>query len=162
MEITHESLVKWFKDYFSDVDRNQGRIETIRNLKKYFTSDLEFVMYTPPASSTTTPRSRDSLLMSFVHPGLQESLTPRYYVVDLKEMRVVVQFEIVFSDQPSGKKWPPIQASAHYHLRADEEEGLKIDRIHYWTEPIPADMMEVWAERRREALTAHALAYITG
>lgn len=160
MELTYEKVVKWFNTYFEDVDKNQGDLETVGNLREYFTPDLEFEMYTPPASSTTTPKSRDSLLISFIHPGLHEGLTPRHYVVDLNQMIVAVQFEIRFSDGPTGRTWPPINASAHYHLVADREGGLKIRKIQYWTGPIPTDMMELWAERRRDALMAHGIDYI--
>ncbi len=80
-------------------------------------------MYTAPTSSSTTPQNRDTLLASFVHPGLHETLIPRYYVVDVKQMIVVVQFEIRFSDEPTGQTWPPIQASAHYHLVLDERRN---------------------------------------
>ena len=162
MEFTYESALQWFEDYYKDVDRSQGNLQTVPNLEKYFTPDLEFIMYTGPASSSTTPRSHDTLLMSFVHPGLHETLIPRYYVVDVKQMIVVVQFEIRFSDKPSGQTWPPIQASAHYHLVLDEKKDLRIKKIHYWTGPIPEEIRELWAERRNEALVAHAMSFIRG
>lgn len=162
MEFTYASALQWFEAYYKDVDSSQGNLQTVPNLEKYFTPDLEFIMYTTPASSSTTPRSRDTLLMSFVHPGLHETLIPRYYVVDVKQMIVVVQFEIRFSDKPSGQTWPPIQASAHYHLVLDEKKDLRIKKIHYWTGPIPEDVRELWAERRNEALTAHAMSFIKG
>jgi len=75
-------------------------------------------------------------------------------------MIVVVQFEIRFSDEPSGKKWPPLQASAHYHLEADENSDVKIRRIHYWTETLPADLFEFWGRYREEALASLATDYI--
>lgn len=161
MEITREAVLAWFDAYFRDVDLNQGSIENVPNLTKYFAPDLEFVMHTAPPSSTTVPRSRDSLLVSFVHPGLHEALTPRYYVVDLEQMIVVVQFEIRFRDEPTGRDWPPIQASAHYHLEAGGKHGLRIRKIHYWTGPLPTEIMEVWAERRKDALMACAVSYIS-
>ena len=104
--------------------------------------------------------SRDDLLVSFIHPGLQEDIYPQHYAIDVGQMIVAVQFEIRFSDKPSGKNWPPIQASAHYHLTVDEHRDLTIRRIEYWTETLPGDLFEVWAARRIEALTKHAVAYI--
>ena len=98
--------------------------------------------------------------MSFVHPGLLEELIPRTYVVDLQQMVVVVQFEIRFRDVPSGTTWPPLQASAHYHLVPDAHTDLKIQAIKYWTEALPPDLMELWARRREEAFAGHALRYI--
>jgi hypothetical protein len=97
-----------------------------------------------------------------VHPGLREDIVPRYYVIDLRPMIVVVQFEIRFYDEPLEKHWSPIQASAHYHLTQDGNGDLKILRIEYWTEAIADDVFEVWGRRRTEALTKYAMTYITG
>ena len=160
MEFSYEMISKWFDGYFEQVRRNQGDLEKVPNLKKYFTSDFEFMMHTAPSQASNKPMSRDALLMSFVHPGLQEEILPRTYVIDSKQMRVAVQFEIRFRDEPSGKNWTPIQASAHYHLTADENGDLKIRRIEYWTERLPDDVFAIWAQRRIEALTRHAMAYI--
>jgi len=33
MELTYDNLVKWFETYFEDVRRNQGALETVRNLR---------------------------------------------------------------------------------------------------------------------------------
>ena len=158
MEPTYENISKWFDVYFEDVRKSQGDLATVPNLRKYFASDFELTMYTAP--SPRVSMSRDALLMSFVHPGLYEEIVPRYYAVDLKQMIVVVQFEIRFSDEPSGEKWAPLQASAHYHLIVDENKDLKIRRIYYWTEALPEDVFEFWAKRRDEALTKYAISYI--
>jgi hypothetical protein len=160
MEFTREMLSKWFDIYFEDVRQNQGDLKTVPRLKKYFTSDFELLMYTPPSQGPMKPMSRDALLISFVHPGLQEDILPHHYAIDLSQMIVAVQFEIRFSDKPSGKNWAPIQASAHYHLTTGEAGALGIRRIEYWTEALPGDVFEIWALRRTEALTNHAMAYI--
>jgi hypothetical protein len=160
MELTYENVSRWFDVYFEDVHKNQGDLETVPNLKKYFAPDLELMMYTSPASPPAALMSRDALLVSFVHPGLFEEIIPKCYAIDLRQMMVVVQFEIRFSDDPSGKTWAPLQASAHYHLVVDENEDLKIRRIHYWTETLPVDLFEIWARHREEALTGLAINYI--
>jgi hypothetical protein len=160
MDPTYENIKKWFDRYFEDVRVNQGDLETVPNLKKYFTDDFELMMYTAPSPPPRKPMSRDALLISFVHPGLQEDISPRHYAVDLKQMIVAVQFEIRFSDKPSGREWPPLQASAHYHLMIDKNQNLKIRRIQYWTEALPQDLFEYWSRHREEALTKQALNYI--
>jgi hypothetical protein len=160
MERTYESISIWFDAYFEDVRKNQGDLKTVPNLKKYFASDMELMMYTSPAPPPRQPMSRDALLISFVHPGLQEDIVPSFYAIDVKRMIVAVQVEIRFLDKPSGTKWAPLQASAHYHLVIDENKELKIRRIYYWTEALPEDLFEIWAERRNEALTRYALSYI--
>jgi hypothetical protein len=159
MEITYENIVKWLDGYFNDVRKFQGDIEKVLNLKKYFTDDFDLTMYTPPSQPVKKVMSRDALLVSFVHPGLQENITPKYYVIDIKQMIAVVQFEIQFSDKPTRKKWNPVQASAHYHLKNAKNGDLIISKIQYWTERLPEGIMEIWAARRTEALTKLAVEY---
>jgi hypothetical protein len=157
---TREYIKKWFDLYFEDVRVNQGELEAVPKLKKYFTDDFELMMYTAPSPPPRKPMSRDALLISFVHPGLQEDILPRHYAIDLEQMIVAVQFEIRFYDKPSGKKWPMLQASAHYHLTTDEKQNLKIRRIQYWTETLPEDLFSYWTVHRDEALTKLAANHI--
>jgi hypothetical protein len=160
MEWTYDSIAKWFEGYFEDVRKSQGDLETAPNLKKYFSSDMELMMYTAPSSPPGKRMSRDDLLISFVHPGLYEDIVPRHYAIDVNRMIVAVQFEIHFMDRPSGTDWQPLQASAHYHLIVDENKDLRIRRIFYWTEALPEDLFDFWSRRREEAFRQHALLYI--
>lgn len=161
MELTYENIVKWFDTYFSDVYKYQGEISTVPYLKKYFTPDFEFCMYTSSAKNPDKPDSRDELLMTFVHPDFKEKIVPRYYVVDLYQLIVVVQFEIVFSDELTGQSWPAIQASAHYHLALDEKNELVIRKINYWTQvPVSDDIFTLWGQRTSKALTEYAMSFI--
>jgi hypothetical protein len=163
MNPTYENIGTWLDTYFEDVNRQQGSIETIPNLRKYFTIDFEFWMYTGRAS-LKRPLSLDGLLLLFVHPGLHEGLVPQYYVIDVKRMIAVVQFEIRFVDEASGTNWPPRQASAHYHLVIDENNDLRIKKIQYWTETFTPDafasLYASWDSYREKALLALATNYL--
>ena len=163
MKLTYENLEEWFDIYFEDVNKNQGQIEDVAKSRKYFTADFEFMMYTPPPF-VKPPLSREDLLMLFVHPGLHEALKPRHYVIDLKRMIVVVQFELQFSDKVSGKTWQAKQASAHYHLVLDENQDLKIKKIQYWTGSNPSEdytpMYQLWSASKEKALSELAIKHI--
>lgn len=164
MELTREQLVAWFDTYFESCNKNQGPIETVVDLKKWFTDDFQFWMHTPPAF-IKPPLSREELLMTFVHPGLHERLSPAYYVVDLKTLVVVVQFELQFANEHTGESWPPLQASAHYHLVQDQSGDLRIKRIEYWVESSPVDlqdMFDLWSSCREKALVGLANSYFAG
>lgn len=153
VEFTYENVVAWFDSYFEGCNKNQGPIETVANLKQYFTDDFEFWMYTPPAF-VSVPLSRNGLLMTFVHPGLHEALRPNYYAIDLRSQVVVVQFELEFSDESTGKTWPPLQASAHYHMVFEGDE-LKIKQIKYWTQASKEDLQDLfdlWLGCKQKAL----------
>ena len=65
---------------------------------RYFADDFQFWMFTPPPFFTP-PLSRDELLLTFVHPGIHEKLTPKYYAIDVETLVAVVQFELCFTTQ---------------------------------------------------------------
>lgn len=155
MEFTRDNVVKWFDNYFDTFNKNAGPLETVPNMEKFFAPDLEFWSYN--MANAPRPSTREDLLMSMIHPGLHEELTPQYYVVDEKEKIVVVQFQLQFNDEPSGEVWPPRMASAHYHLAFDENNDLKIKKILYFTEANPPSegpnrLMELWRKYREQAL----------
>lgn len=155
MKVTYENVARWFDGYFKACNQNMGPLETVKNLEKYFTPDLQFWMYTAPGY-VKSPLTREGLLMLMVHPGLHEELTPQYYAIDVKRMINVVQFQIQFSDQTTGRLWAPTQASCHYHLTLDEDNDLKIKKIQYWVEVSPPEevklLFELWDKYRDEAV----------
>ena len=165
MDLTDENVEKWFNAYFEQVNNSQGPIERAVNLRKYFTPDFMFHMYTPPPFFQS-PLSRDKFLMLFVHPGLYEAFKLGHYVIDLKRMRVVVQFEIQFVDEVSGESFPSKQCSAHYWLELDGNKDLRIKEIKYWTESSVPDeatpLQKLWIERRVKALADFAEAFLDG
>jgi hypothetical protein len=162
MDITYENITSWFDDYFKAFNKNSGPLETVPNMQRYFTPDLEFWAYN--MAGAERPSSREQLLMTMVHPGLHEELTPREYIVDLKRLVIVVQFQLQFNDAASGKEWQAKQASAHYHMILDKDNNLKIKKIVYFTEAgIPgesAPMMEIWRKYREKALVGLANTWI--
>jgi hypothetical protein len=157
MEVTYDNIVKWFDAYYEDFNKSSGPLKTAQNMEKYFTMDLQFWPYNMP--DTRGSSSREDLLRSMIHPGLHEELTPREYVIDMKRMVVVVQFQLQFTDEPSGRVWPAKQASCHYHLVLDKNKELKIKKIVYFIERASPDeakgqeeMMALWAKYRDKAL----------
>ena len=99
--------------------------------------------------------------MTFVHPGIHEKLTPKYYAIDVSSMVAVVQFELCFTHKESGKTWRPLQASAHYHFAEDDGGEMKIGRILYWTESHRhgdnfESLFELWNRQKEEALREFA------
>jgi hypothetical protein len=157
MRITYANIIKWFDAYFEDFNQKAGPLEAVSEMTKYFTPDLEFWAFNQTGER---PSSRETLLMTMVHPGLHEHLTPREYIVDLRQLIVVVQFQVQFSDKPSGKIWPPKQASTHYHLVMDEKKELKIKKILYFMEhrpPEESSYRDLWIKYREQALAGQKL-----
>ena len=156
MEVTYDNIVKWFDAYYKDFNNSAGPLKTAWNMEKYFTPDLQFWPYNMPVPRDQVPVR---IFASMIHPGLHEELTPREYIIDLKRMVVVVQFQLQFNDEPSGRVWPAKQASCHYHLVLDKNKELKIKKIVYFTERASpgeakgqGEMMALWAKYREKAL----------
>lgn len=166
MSITREQIANWLDAYFQAANENQGPIETVANLRQYFADDMQFWMFTPPPF-ITPPLSREELLMTFVHPGIHEKLTPKAYAIDVETMEAVVQFELCFTHKESGKSWRPLQASAHYALRQQDNGELIIGRIQYWTESHKAgddfeSLFELWNLDKEKAIAAFAGRFLRG
>lgn len=156
MKITRDQISRWLDGYFEAANRLQGPVDSVAQLSPYFAPDMQFCMYTPPPF-ITPPLSREELLMTFVHPGIYERLSPKYYVIDVESMLAVVQFELQFSHAESGQTWPPLLASAHYHLREDANGDLVIGKIQYWTQSHgPGDdftsLFTLWGSAKEQAL----------
>ncbi len=154
--MTREQISTWLDEYFEAANRLQGPVESVAGLSRYFAPDMQFIMYTPPPFMTP-PLSREELLMTFVHPGIHEQLTPKYYVIDTESMLAVVQFELQFHHAESGKTWRPLLASAHYHLRQDADGEIVIGKILYWTQSHPGDsdfesLFALWTSDKEQAL----------
>jgi hypothetical protein len=160
---SREQISDWLDEYFRAVNQNQGGPELVAGSRRFFAEELEFWMYTTNSvAGMPLPLSREQLLLSFVHPGLHETITPNYYVIDVDTLKVVVQFQLAFRDVESGIEWQPRQASAHYHLKADADGGLQIAKIHYWTEVAQDDfepILALWARGRERALCDFAIDY---
>ena len=151
MEFTYENTVKWFDDYFKAFNKYAGDPETVPNMEKYFTPDLEFWSYNMP--NITRPSTREDLLNTMIHPGLHEELTPQEYVIDERRKAVAVHLQLQFTEEPTGTVYPIKYASANYQLVFDENNDLKIKKIYYFTEHRPpdepnmADLMRKYREK---------------
>jgi hypothetical protein len=166
VSINRDQIAGWLDAYFKAANDNQGPIESVAELRKYFADDFQFWMFTPPPF-LSPPLSRDELLMTFVHPGIHEKLTPKYYVIDVDAMVAVVQFELCFTHKDSGRSWRPLQASAHYHLRLEKDGEIRIQKILYWTESHRSgddfeSLFDLWNRTKEEALLAFGTKHLRG
>jgi hypothetical protein len=163
MDYSREQIADWLDEYFRAVNQNQGGPDLVAGSRRFFAEDLEFWMYTTNSvAGMPLPLNREQLLLSFVHPGLHETISPNYYVIDVNTLKVVVQFQLAFRDVESDVEWQPRQASAHYHLKAGADGGLQIAKIQYWTEAAQDDfapVLALWASGREKALSEFALDY---
>jgi hypothetical protein len=158
MDVTKDKITRWFDAYYEAFNKNAGPVSALSTMSVYFAPDLEFWSYVVAGER---PVTREALLMTMVHPGLHEHMTPREYAVDLEKMLVAVQFQVQISDKPSGRVWPPKQGSGLYYLIPDEATGFKIKKIMFFMEQRPPEessYRELWAKYRQQALAGTSLA----
>ena len=151
MEFTYDNVKTWFDNYFQTFNENEGNPETVPNMRKFFTPDLEFFSYNVPYDR---PASLEGLLRAMEHPGFSEAFTPQDYVIDEKRMVVVAHLILQFTEKSTGEVFPARHASAHYYLVQDENNDLKITKILYFTEFTPPgepSIMERMRKYREEA-----------
>ena len=155
MEVTYENVKKWFDNYFKACNKNMGPMRQYRIWKNIFNAGLSVLDVYCAARYHEITGVPWRVPDDHGTPRFHEEFTPQYYVIDLKRMVVVAQFQIQFSDENTGKVWLPMQASCHYHLILDKSGDLKIKKIQYWTAAISPDVTpsaELWYKYRDQAL----------
>ena len=149
MEFTNNNVIKWFDAYFKDFNQSNGDPRTVRNMKKYFTPDMQFISY---ILNVKRPESREGLLMTMVHPGLHEELIPQEYVVDIDRKAVAVRLGCRFKEDATGKVFPESLVACHYYLVQDAKGDIHIQKILFFaenkapTDSSPKDLMKKYRE----------------
>ena len=154
MELTYDNLVKWFDEYYAAFNNNAGPLETVPNMEKYFTEDLQFISY---ILNVKRPDDREGLLRTMVHPGLLEELTPEDIIIDEKRKTVAVILRVQFKEEATGTVFPAKHNCAHYQLIEDSSGEYKIRKISYFTEhrpPDEPDMKTLMKKYREQALSS--------
>jgi hypothetical protein len=155
MEFTRDTVTRWLEEYFDAFHKNQGPIDSVQKMRKSFTPDFEFWPFNMPPGSVPLPSSLDTLLMSMVHPGLHEHITPLDFVIDEGKMTVAVFAQIQFTDEISGTTWPARYAGAFMYFTLDENQELKVNKIRYFLENRPpgeATYRDLWQKYREQEL----------
>ena len=153
MEFNYENVRKWLEDYFKAFNRYNGDPETVPNMEKYFSPDLQFISY---ILDVKRPDTREGLLMSMLHPGLHEELTPEDIIIDERRKAVAVVLRVQFKEESTGTVFPAKHNCAHYDLAKDENGELNIKKITYFTEhrpPDEPDMKALMKKYREKALS---------
>ena len=154
MEFTHRNVSKWFDNYFADFNRCNGNPETVPEMEKYFTKDLQFISY---ILNVKRPDDRAGLLKTMVHPGLLEQLTPEDMIIDEQRKAVAVILRVQFRETSTGTLFPAKHNCALYQLVEDRNGEVKIKKISYFTEhrsPDEPDMRNLMKKYREQALSS--------
>jgi hypothetical protein len=156
MDFTPETVSKWLEEYYAAFHRNQGTADSVQRMRSYFTPDFEFWPFNRPGGNA--PRqslSLDDFIITLIHPGLHEHITPLDRVLDREKMIVTVFAQIQFTDEISNTTWPAVSAGAFMYFTFDENKALKVKKIRYFLENSPpgeAEYKELWRKYREQEL----------
>jgi hypothetical protein len=156
MDFTRGTISKWLEEYYGAFHRNQGTIDSVQKMRSYFTPDFEFWAFNRPGGNAPRqPVSLDDFIITLIHPGLHEHITPLDWVLDQGKMTVAVFAQIQFTDEISNTTWPAVNASALMYFTLDENKALKVKKIRYFLENNPpgeAEYKELWRKYREQEL----------
>jgi hypothetical protein len=140
MESAYASMVDFMDRYFRDYNRFGGDTRTLPKMLKYYLPGIELHSFTLNAQR---PFNLQRILLAMTHPGLHEEFTVNYYVVDIRRKVVVVQLKNQFSEEASGKSYPPKQLSVYYYLVKSPESDYKIKKILFFVEARSPDEIKM-------------------
>jgi hypothetical protein len=143
MELTYDSIVKWMQDYFKAYSTYGQDPKTVHRMNDYFTPDLEFIPYIAALRGPITSRD-DFLHVTTSHPSWYETLTPEDITVDEKRKVAVILFKLEVIDRKTGEVVVKKRALSHYQLVLDEKNTIKIKRIRFFWEVLPAGVPEFY------------------
>jgi hypothetical protein len=141
MELTHDNIVKYMKDYFETFNAYGQNAKTVHRLDDYFAPDLEFSPYVAGVGHVNSREEFYHVLCS--HPSGIEKLTPEDIVVDEKQKAVVVLIKAEISDSKTGKLLVQKRYFVLYPLVLDENKTIKIKKIRLFWEVLPPGAMEI-------------------
>ena len=133
MELTYENMVQHMDNYFADYNLYAADNKTLPKMLKYYTRDIMLISYTLHPEKELP---LEKILRAMNHPGLHEEFTPNYYVVDERRKVVVVQMINQFSEESTGRTFPPKQLSVHYYMVLNEKQEVKFNKILFFVEKV--------------------------
>ncbi|MBN1190094.1 MAG: hypothetical protein JXA46_10110 [Dehalococcoidales bacterium] len=146
MELTHDNIMKWMKEYFEVYSTYGQSPETAQRMNNYFTPDLRFIPYIAALGGPQGGfHSRDEFLSKAVsHPSWYEKLTPEEIIIDEKRKVAVVLFGMNVINRKTGETVIKKEAMSLYELVLDENNTIKIKTIRFFWEVMPPGVPEFY------------------
>ena len=141
MELTYENIVKWMKEYFKAYNAYAQNPKTVSRMCDYYATDLQFIPYI--AGLEHTDKRDDFLNILSGHPSSYETFTIEDIAVDERRKVVVAMLKAEIFDSKTVKLLLAKRYLVHYQLVLDESNALKIQKIQFFWEVLPAGALDV-------------------
>ena len=155
MKMTYDEMLTWIGEYFDAFNRYGQNAETIQRMDEYFAKDFVFNPFVAHVGKVAGRDNWYKVLCS--HPSGLEKLTPEDLVIDERRQAFVAQIKAELWDRDTNELLLTKRYMARYPL-IEEEGKLKIERLDFFWEVLPAGALEIddvferdWKKQRGEA-----------
>jgi len=141
MAITYEYLQDWIEEYFAAFNAYGQSPDTVHRMDEYFAPDFEFRPYV----ATITPvKGREEWYKVIAsHPSGYEKLTPEDIVIDERRMIFAARIQAQILDGKTRELLVEKRYFANYLLELDKDGKLKVKKLEFFWEVLPAGAMEI-------------------
>jgi len=148
MDLSYDSVMKFFEEYFPAYNAYAQDPETIYRMYDYFAPDFEFIPYVAGLEHTTT---RDEFLgIMSSHPTSYETITADDVFYDERSHTAAVLARTEVVDRNTGEVVVKKSYLPRYHLVLDENDTIKIKGLEFFWEVLPPGALEVHEVFRRD------------
>jgi hypothetical protein len=151
MKATREKITDFMKRYFESYSTIAQDPTRNHQMTQYYAPDLLVSAYI--GGEVAESDLEGFLVISSSHPGIQETLSPEQMVIDEAQGLVAVLVRGVFTAKASGEVIREMSFSAHYKLKLDEKETIKIEHLWLFAQYAPAgekSLFEMYEEEMIE------------
>ena len=140
MKLTYDQLVQWIDEYFDVFNKYGQDPDEIYRMDEYFAKDFVFNPYIAYVGKVSGRDNWYKVLTS--HPSGIERLTPEDLVIDEKRQVFVAQIKTDLIDHDTREVLLTKRYLARY-LLIEEEGTMKIERLDFFWEILPAGALEI-------------------
>lgn len=145
MELTYDNMMDFMEEYFRAYSTVAQDPATTHQMREFYAPEFTLVQYFPRYAVSDLQLFLD---MSSAHPGIQETLEPEYIMIDDRQNRAAVYLKAYFTVKNTGEVVTDM-TSAHYHLKLDEENTIKIEKLilfQAYLEPGKRGIVDLYAD----------------
>ena len=142
MKPTHDEIVKWMNEYFSEYNASAQDAKTVHRMDTYFAPDFTFIPYMyifgGPQNAITGREAFYSMLTN--HPADYEKFVVHDIFVDEKRMVAVAFLGATIFESATDKVKVKKDYLPLYELMLDDKGALKIKTIRFFWEALPPEV----------------------
>ena len=148
MKYPRESVTDFMERYFAAYSTIAQDPAKNHQMVEYYSPDLIVNAY---LGEVLEVDFEGFLLLSSSHPNIRETLTADHFVIDEEKGMIAVLVRGVLTSLATGEVIREMRFSAHYQLKLDEKELIKIEQLWLFSQYAPEgkkSIFEMYEEER--------------